>query len=537
MSYGSPSFRELTPFTHAGMNEEALAKRLRHIVSPPSDKTLKHWHVYSIDVLQDRGVSSSSSSSSGIHSVCNSDGNEDELLQSEQLTINFEASLNSSVLSSTIDYYASVAKDDLPLLACMTAATQSSLRTLSISRRHLAIMQAIGFASYFEMSDTNIQRRTNFKTVPLSPVFMRMLLMTIEDSDCIVDKWRVYGVVRTLLSWIARRLFDKALNVHAMLHDTSRYYFADHYRRLPIVLNIMHEHVRCQEERFIRFLNENVIGYTLLYVFFAPQQVSRIHHRLISEASYIETTVYPNARVLYPDFYALIDELKKWTEYDEFCEQNLIFIPSHDFRWKIDVRELHMQTYRIACDPRIPTNVAMALMLSLVASSRDDGSTVRYLEGLLTPFYMKKRTEDIIKIKQRDRPKEEHPDIARQVYHDVLHTDIYKRDFIDPIVTFKTRIQSVHKWNARLGTHDLHSSEEYAVMLGRTPTLYAHSESICHSRIPTRALELFLNYIDGYYASCDKELNLDARQFGLATDCLLPLSNLNTYLDRAFFCL
>lgn len=405
-------------------------------------------------------------------------------------------------------------------------------------RRHYAIMQAIGFAAYFEMSERNLQRSIEFKTAPLAPVLIRMLLISIEDNDCIVDKWRVYGAVRTLTSWISRRLFDRALNIHAMLHSTDKYYFTNHYRRLPQILDIMYTHVRRENASFIRFLDEGMIGYTMIYVFLAPQQMNRIHHRLISEARYIEEHICEDIRMQYPDFYIIIDQLKTWSQYDEFCDQNLVFIPQYDHRWNIDPRELHMQTYKIACDPRIPVNIAMALMLSLIASSRDDGQAVQYLEKLYTPYYMIKRIEDIIKVKQRDRPKKEHLQIAAQVYADVACTTIYAKDLTDSTITYRSRIQAVHKWCGKLGCHDLTTSEEYTIMTNKIiRPLYSHQERQHQLKIPMIAFEHFMVYIDNYYNNTCKQQQpiFDAYSQGITMDCLLPLSNQNDYLDRVFF--
>ena len=541
MSHGAQLFREQTPYTYKRMAEESKAKRTRYVVQPPSEdvKKLKgytRWQMTSVNIVSTDDIVS---------------GNEDVI------TLNFIMPVDRDALTKSLEYFASLAGNALPLFECLTSfvvasssssSSSSSLTTkkvlissMKMSRDYYSMMQALGFACRFEMSSANVLRLETFKTAPLFPVFIRMLftssssMTTMTNSSA--DKWNVYAVARVLTSWLSRRLFDKALNVHVMMHNTDADYFTEHYRRLPQVLNIMYEHAQSKSVNLLQFVDENLIGLTILYTFFAPQQLTRLHHRLISEARYICDHLPEELQSEHAEFFSIIRRLIDWTRYDEMLDQNLIFIRKHDEQWTIDVRLLHALTYKIACDRRVPTDVAMSLMLSLVPSSRDDGKLVGYLEKILTPYHLIKRKDDIVRMMCRSRPREEHRAIAAKVYADLIFTNTYDKEIFDSVATFRSRKQSVVKWKGKLGEHALFTDEQYENAMLNVSTLYSE-ERLFHVDVAMTPLIIFLQSIDDYYNSYEDEQLPDydnLEEYCSSKHLLLPLSAQGNYLDRVFF--
>lgn len=526
MSYGAQLYREFRPFTHEMLDELALVKRAR-IIKPPLPDMAKDtmiWHAVSVSFTDD--------------------GDAYEHIDDRRLTVNFHESIERRALLRTMEQVSAVAGEDFPLwqsTSCLGKSDEEDrVHCIYVSRRHYAILQAVGFSLHFEMSKASMRREQTFKTVPLHPVFMRMLLMTMRDNDAVADKWMVYGVARVLCSWVARRFFNKAVNVHGMMHDVTRTFFGDHYRRLPDVLTVIYRHLRESSTIFHTFFEGKLLGYDLMYTFFAPKQITRVHHRLIVETKYMAARYYNDIDFLkaHYEYIIMVKRLEKCTSKGEHIDQNFIFVPDDvDRRWKVDMGILQEGAFKLACDKRTHPDVGVALMLSLIASSRDDGRIVQYLEQVNTPNRLDKYVRDITRMKMRGLPPSEWQDVRRRVIYDLVYTDVYDKEINGPIQKFRITLKVVKKLEHRLGTHAVGGAADYLALVREEDTLYKGAERPRKTNALLLPLIHFLTNIDNYYTRFEEkgDPQFEVHDTCTSSDYLLPLTNDGKYLDRVFF--
>lgn len=295
-------------------------------------------------------------------------------------------------------------------------------------------------------------------------------------------------------------------------------------------------------------MESKVVGMAFIYTFFASTQIDRIHHRLVEEGRYLGETLGEAFIHKHLSFFKLVYKIDVWMSNNEVNDQNFIILPKASQRSNgdldIDTRELHYLTYAVACDEKVKSSIAVALMMSLIVSSLDNGETVFYLENISTQVQFQRRIMEILKELMVGRHEDERDEVEAKLHEDIRTTDHYdSRIYYDAVATLKTKMRLIRRHKSKLGSHNVRSLEDYRKLtLEVDDSLFNDAFCEVDYACPIGPLHLLLSYIDDYYSEKNDALlsSIDFSSVVSSTRHLLPVHNDdetggNFFFDRVFF--
>ncbi len=507
------SFQQTQPTVTVCLEMSSVYKRTRSIVKPESVTGDLHWNVVSTKY--------------------------DELSQS----ITLPKPINCSLVVKTMEVFSELAGDELPSALDVTThmlkeSKDGEVSTLYLSKEHYAIMQALGFALNFEMTDIAVGKGTSMRTIPLAPLLYRFYV--IATGSDVVDKWYLYASSYVLTSWLSRRFFDYQTNTRALMLSPHGQYFSSHYALLPDVLGVMKIHLDKRDQTLDYFFSNTVVGIGLIYSFLAPTQIDRISHRVIVEGMTLRAKTATDEVFCkrHTGFFAAVAQLYIMTKERETPDRNLIIVPKDDETWTQLVLLLHQTTFKIACDPIVPTDIAVVLMLSLLPSALDNGDAIIYIEGINTERQFHQREEMIINELMVSRHPSERKTVAAEFREDLAWTSMYDaRIFYDVSSVFTRKLCLVRRHNGTLGNHAITTKEEYKELTLRQDSLFARTAALYTFDHGHTSLYYFLAHIDDYYTTIDLPMAalLACHEIAACVNYLLPIDNESRVFEQLFF--
>lgn len=336
-------------------------------------------------------------------------------------------------LTSTLQYVCEKASaaggGGIPILLEALAITQSEdgKQCVRMTRQEFAIMSCALLPLYLEPTTRNLARPEGFRTVAVHPILVRYVLR--KTGDELVDKWRLWAVVRTLAGFVnATTTAPGRLDYTASAHLMNSEHFVV-YELVPHVLNSMFRYYGRNVAAYVHALHTTTIIYDVMASYLMPKRLEYINYRLIEEV--LNLLELSNMHAFCQHHALMIAEVRKlaaWVRSFDEHSRTRIRVVRDDARCDVNFDLLHFTVFNAACDPRLDCNVAMAMMCSMAVADRRNTSLFAFLDAIPTPCQYNKRVHDLYLrvtgglpiVYHAAKARELLTDIARGVYDDLL---------------------------------------------------------------------------------------------------------------------